>query len=170
MKIARLFTSPGENVYDRFEYTLRSSVLRNPDGSKVFELNDIEVPKHWSQVAADILAQKYFRKTGVPQRDADGKVLLDGEGRPVTGSERSIREVVHRLAGCWKDWGEKNRYFDSSDDAEAFYDEVAYMLLRQMGAPNSPQWFNTGLNFAYGIDGPAQGHFYVDPDRENHGV
>ena len=163
MKIARLFTSPGENVYDRFEYTLRSSVLRNPDGSKVFELNDIEVPKHWSQVAADILAQKYFRKTGVPQRDADGKVLLDGEGRPVTGSERSIREVVHRLAGCWKDWGEKNRYFDSSDDAEAFYDEVDYMLLRQMGAPNSPQWFNTGLNFAYGIDGPAQGHFYVDP-------
>ncbi len=163
MKIARLFTSPGENVYDRFEYTLRSSVLRNPDGSKVFELNDIEVPKHWSQVAADILAQKYFRKTGVPRRDADGNAVLDETGQPVTGSERSIKEVVHRLAGCWKEWGEKNRYFDSPDDAQAFYDEVAYMLLRQMGAPNSPQWFNTGLNFAYGIDGPAQGHFYVDP-------
>lgn len=163
MKIARLFTSPGENVYDRFEYTLRSSVLRNPDGSKVFELNDIEVPKHWSQVAADILAQKYFRKTGVPRRDADGNAVLDETGQPVTGSERSIKEVVHRLAGCWKEWGEKNRYFDSPDDAHAFYDEVAYMLLRQMGAPNSPQWFNTGLNFAYGIDGPAQGHFYVDP-------
>ncbi|MBM3163204.1 MAG: vitamin B12-dependent ribonucleotide reductase [Chlorobi bacterium] len=163
MKISRFFTSPGENVYDRFEYTLRSSVLRNPDGSKVFEMNDIEVPKHWSQVAADILAQKYFRKTGVPLRDAEGKVLLDGEGRPVTGSERSVREVVHRLAGCWRAWGEKNGYFDSSEDAGAFYDEVAYMLLRQMGAPNSPQWFNTGLNFAYGIDGPAQGHFYVDP-------
>lgn len=163
MKIARLFTSPGENVYDRFEYTLRSSVLRNPDGSKVFELNDIEVPKHWSQVAADILAQKYFRKTGVPRRDADGNAVLDETGQPVTGSERSIKEVVHRLAGCWKEWGEKNRYFDSADDAQAFYDEVAYMLLRQMGAPNSPQWFNTGLNFAYGIDGPAQGHFYVDP-------
>lgn len=163
MKIARLFTSPGENVYDRFEYTLRSSVLRNPDGSKVFELNDIEVPKHWSQVAADILAQKYFRKTGVPRRDAAGNAVLDETGQPVTGSERSIKEVVHRLAGCWKEWGEKNRYFDSPDDAQAFYDEVAYMLLRQMGAPNSPQWFNTGLNFAYGIDGPAQGHFYVDP-------
>lgn len=163
MKIARLFTSPGENVYDRFEYTLRSSVLRNTDGSKVFELNDIEVPKHWSQVAADILAQKYFRKTGVPRRDAAGNAVLDETGNPVTGSERSIKEVVHRLAGCWKEWGEKNRYFDSADDAQAFYDEVAYMLLRQMGAPNSPQWFNTGLNFAYGIDGPAQGHYYVDP-------
>ncbi len=158
-----MFTSPGENVYDRFEYTLRSSMLRNTDGSKVFEMNDIEVPKHWSQVAADILAQKYFRKTGVIRRDADGNVLLDEHGRPVTGSESSIREVVHRLAGCWREWGENNRYFDTPDDAQAFYDEVAYMLLRQMGAPNSPQWFNTGLNFAYGIDGPAQGHFYVDP-------
>lgn len=158
-----MFTSPGENVYDRFEYTLRSSVLRNTDGSKVFEMNDIEVPKHWSQVAADILAQKYFRKTGVPRCDAEGRVLLDEHGRPVTGSERSIKEVVHRLAGCWREWGENNRYFDTPDDARAFYDEVAYMLLRQMGAPNSPQWFNTGLNFAYGIDGPAQGHFYVDP-------
>lgn len=163
MKISRLFTASGENVYDRFDYTLRTSVLRNPDGSKVFELNDIEVPAHWSQVAADILAQKYFRKTGVPQRDAQGNPVLDETGQPVTGSERSIKEVVHRLAGCWREWGEKNRYFDTPEDAQAFYDEVAYMLLSQMGAPNSPQWFNTGLNFAYGIDGPAQGHFYVDP-------
>lgn len=163
MKISRLFTASGENVYDRFDYTLRTSVLRNPDGSKVFELNDIEVPAHWSQVAADILAQKYFRKTGVPQRDAQGNPVLDETGQPVTGSERSIKEVVHRLAGCWREWGEKHRYFDSPEDAQAFYDEVAYMLLSQMGAPNSPQWFNTGLNFAYGIDGPAQGHFYVDP-------
>jgi len=163
VKISRLFTTPGENVYDRFEYTTRSSVLRNPDGSKVFEMTDIEVPKQWSQVAADILAQKYFRKTGIPQRDERGEILLDSEGRPVTGSEHSIREVVHRMAGCWRDWGEKNRYFDTPDDAQAFYDEVAFMILRQMGAPNSPQWFNTGLNFAYGTTGPAQGHFYVDP-------
>ena len=163
MKVSRLFTSPGENVFDRFDYAFRSSVLRNPDGSKVFEMNNIEVPKQWSQVAADILAQKYFRKTGIPLYDAEGVALIDSEGKPVTGSEHSIRQVVHRMAGCWKDWGEKNRYFDTPDDAAAFYDEVAFMMLKQMAAPNSPQWFNTGLNFAYGTTGPAQGHFYVDP-------
>jgi len=164
MKISRLFTNPGENVYDRFEYTQRSSVLRNPDGSKVFEMNDVEVPKQWSQVAADILAQKYFRKTGVPLRNEQGSVVTDSEGKPVTGSEHSIKQVVHRMAGCWREWGEKNRYFDTPDDAQAFYDEVAFMILKQMGAPNSPQWFNTGLHFAYGTTGPAQGHFYVDPE------
>jgi ribonucleoside-diphosphate reductase alpha chain len=164
MKIPRLFTTPGENVYDRFEYTQRTSVLRNPDGSKVFEMNDIEVPKQWSQVAADILAQKYFRKTGVPQRDEQGNIVTGKDGRPVTGSEHSIRQVVHRMAGCWKEWGEKYRYFDTPEDAQAFYDEVAYMLLGQMAAPNSPQWFNTGLKYAYGIDGPAQGHYYVDQE------
>ena len=162
MKISRLFTSSGENVYDRFEYTTRASVLRNTDGSKVFEMTDIEVPQQWSQVAADILAQKYFRKTGIPQRDEKGNVLTDSEGNPVTGSEHSIKQVVHRMAGCWRDWGEKNNYFDTPDDAQAFYDEVAFMIIKQMGAPNSPQWFNTGLNFAYGTTGPAQGHFYVD--------
>jgi len=164
MKIARLFTSPGENVYDRFDYTLRTSVLRNPDGSKVFEMNDVEVPVSWSQVAADILAQKYFRKTGVPQRDGEGNLMIGEDGRPVTGSENSIKQVAHRLVGCWQDWGKKHNYFDSDEDAQAFYDEVVYMLLAQMAAPNSPQWFNTGLQFAYGINGPAQGHFYVDPE------
>ncbi len=164
MKISRLFTSPGENVFDRFDYAFRSSVLRNPDGSKVFEMNNIEVPKQWSQVAADILAQKYFRKTGIPLYNEHGAAVTDSEGNPVTGSEHSIRQVVHRMAGCWRDWGEKNRYFDTPDDAAAFYDEVAFMILKQMAAPNSPQWFNTGLNFAYGTTGPAQGHFYVDPE------
>jgi ribonucleoside-diphosphate reductase alpha chain len=162
MKIARLFTSPGENVYDRFEYTQRTSVLRNTDGSKVFEMNDVEVPVAWSQVAADILAQKYFRKTGVPQRDAEGNLIIGADGLPVTGSENSLKQVVHRMVGCWQDWGKRHNYFDTDDDAQAFYDEVAYMLLAQMAAPNSPQWFNTGLQFAYDINGPAQGHFYVD--------
>ncbi|HWQ25810.1 MAG TPA: LAGLIDADG family homing endonuclease [Chlorobaculum sp.] len=164
MKINRLFTSPGENVYDRFEYTQRTSVLRNPDGSKVFEMNDVEVPVSWSQVAADILAQKYFRKTGVPQRDANGNIVTDSDGRPVTGSEHSIKQVVHRMVGCWQEWGRNYKYFDTPEDAQAFYDEVAYMLLAQMAAPNSPQWFNTGLQYAYGINGPAQGHFYVDQE------
>ncbi len=164
MKISRLFTTAGENVFDRFEYAFRSSVLRNPDGSKVFEMNNVEVPRQWSQVASDILAQKYFRKTGIPLYDEKGAPVTDSEGNVVTGSEHSIRQVVHRMAGCWKDWGEKNRYFDTPDDASAFYDEVAFMMLKQMAAPNSPQWFNTGLNFAYGTTGPAQGHFYVDPE------
>lgn len=164
MKIQRRFTRAGVSPYDMFEYTRRSSVLRNPDGSVVFEMHDIEVPAHWSQVATDILAQKYFRKAGVPQYSDDGQVLLDAEGKPVLGSERSIKQVVHRLAGCWTDWGKRYGYFDSDDDAQAFYDELVYMLLAQMAAPNSPQWFNTGLAWAYGITGSPQGHYYVEPE------
>ncbi|MCS6809404.1 MAG: vitamin B12-dependent ribonucleotide reductase [Bacteroidota bacterium] len=164
MKIQRRFTQAGVNVYDMFEYTQRTSTLRNPDGSVVFQMSNIEVPKHWSQVATDILAQKYFRKAGVPQTDADGRPIKDESGRQCTGSEHSIKQVVHRLAGCWRSWGEKYGYFTTHDDAQAFYDETAYMLLRQMAAPNSPQWFNTGLYYAYGIAGKSQGHFYVDPD------
>ncbi len=166
MKIQRRFTRTGVNVFDHFEYTYRTSTLRNTDGSVVFQMNDIEVPKHWSQVATDILAQKYFRKAGVPQTDAGGQPILDEQGKQVLGAERSIKQVAHRLAGCWRFWGEKYGYFDSADDAQAFYDEAAYMLLRQMAAPNSPQWFNTGLNFAYNITGKSQGHFYVDPDSK----
>jgi len=163
MKITRRFTKAGQNVYDQFEYTYRSSTLRNPDGSVVFEMHGIEVPKAWSQVATDILAQKYFRKAGVPQVDANGAPVLDENGQPVLGAERSLRQVVHRLAGCWTHWGKEHGYFDTDEDASAFYDENAYMLMKQMAAPNSPQWFNTGLAWAYNITGPAQGHYYVDP-------
>ncbi len=166
MKIERRFTTSGTSPYDLVQYTHRSSVLRNPDGSTVFQMDDIEVPARWSQVATDILAQKYFRKAGVPVADERGNAVVDDKGNPVTGPERSVRQVVHRLAGCWRFWGEKYGYFDSADDAQAFYDEIAYMLLNQMSAPNSPQWFNTGLNFAYGITGNAQGHYYVDPDTK----
>lgn len=164
MRVARKFTSANENVYDKFSYRLRESLLKNPDGKVVFQMEDVEVPERWSQVATDILAQKYFRRAGVPQTDAQGNVETDSNGNPVLGRERSIRQVVHRLVGCWRWWGEKYGYFDTADDAQAFYDEVAYMLLNQMAAPNSPQWFNTGLNWAYGITGGSQGHYYVDPD------
>jgi len=166
MKIARRFTAAGTTAFEQFTYTRRSSILRNPDGSVVFQMDDIEVPKQWSQVATDILAQKYFRKAGVPQVDENGKPLLDESGNQVLGPERSVKQVVHRLAGCWRWWGEKYNYFDTAEDAAAFYDEISYMLLKQMAAPNSPQWFNTGLAFAYGIHGSAQGHHYVDPDTE----
>ncbi|GIV56891.1 MAG: transcriptional regulator [Candidatus Kapaibacterium sp.] len=164
MKIHRRFTQAGKSPYDMFEYTTRSSVLRNPDGSVVFQMDGIEVPVHWSQVATDILAQKYFRRAGVPQYDEHGNLLRDSEGNPILGSERSVKQVVHRLVGCWTDWGKRYGYFDSDDDAQAFYDELAYMLLAQMAAPNSPQWFNTGLAWAYGITGSPQGHYYVEPE------
>ena len=164
MRITRRYTRAGQSVYDQFEYTYRSSVLRNPDGSVVFEMHDIEVPKGWSQVATDILAQKYFRKAGVPQVDRDGRPILDEDGTQIMGPERSARQVVHRLAGCWADWGKRHGYFDGDEDGQAFYDETAYMLMAQIAAPNSPQWFNTGLAWAYSITGPAQGHYYVDPE------
>jgi ribonucleoside-diphosphate reductase alpha chain len=163
MKIPRWFTRPGQSAYDCFTYTKRSSIIRNPDGSVVFELHDIEVPVHWSQMATDILAQKYFRKAGVPQCREDGSPVLNPDGSPVLGGERSIRQVVHRMVGCWREWGEQHGYFDSSEDAQNYYDEMSFTLLQQMAAPNSPQWFNTGLAFAYGITGHPQGHFYCEP-------
>ncbi len=166
MNIPRRFTRQGFSPYSQFEYTERSSILRNTNGSVVFQMDNIEVPIQWSQVATDILAQKYFRRAGVPQRDAEGNPMLDENGSQKLGRESSIKQVAHRLAGCWTDWARRYKYFDSSADADAFYDEVAYMLLRQMVAPNSPQWFNTGLQYAYGITGSPQGHYYVDPDTQ----
>ena len=126
-------------------------------------MENIEVPETWSQVAVDILAQKYFRKAGVPQKDISGETIRDSKGDPETGSESDARQVFHRMAGCWRSWGEKYGYFESEKDAENFFDEMRYMLAQQIAAPNSPQWFNTGLNFAYNITGPANGHYYVDP-------
>ncbi|HVT88785.1 MAG TPA: LAGLIDADG family homing endonuclease [Tepidisphaeraceae bacterium] len=163
MKIARRFTKPGQDVYSTVEWETRTSRISNPDGSVVFEMNDAEIPRQWSQLATDIMVSKYFRKAGVPQIDSTGHVERDENGNARTGPEKSAKQVIHRLAGCWRWWGETHGYFDTSEDAQAFYDELAYMLLHQMCAPNSPQWFNTGLNFAYGITGPAQGHYYCDP-------
>jgi ribonucleoside-diphosphate reductase alpha chain len=143
-------------------FVQRTSEIRNPDGTVVFRQENVTVPSTWSSVATDVLAQKYFRRKGVPQKAADGTPLLQ-DGKPVLGGEHDAREVFHRLAGCWRHWGETHGYFDTAEDAQAFYDEMCRMLAEQRGAPNSPQWFNTGLHFAYGIDGPAQGHFFVDP-------
>ena len=150
----------------------RSSTIRNPNGSVVFEMKDVMVPSGWSQVAVDILAQKYFRRAGVPSRlvhvHEDGipswiqRSKAEGHDTP-TGGETDSRQVFHRLAGCWTYWGWKGKYFSSEADARAFYDEVCFMLAAQMAAPNSPQWFNTGLHWAYGIEGPPQGHTFVNP-------
>lgn len=163
MKFDRRFTQEGKSPYDLFTYTFRTSAIKNTDGSKVFEMNNVEVPTFWSQVATDILAQKYFRKTGVPLKDDSNAPILDEKGNQVLGSENSIKQVAHRLAGTWRSWGENHNYFDSPKDAQIFYDELVYMLINQMAAPNSPQWFNTGLAWAYGITGNEQGHYYVDP-------
>ena len=154
LSISRYFTKKGESPFDAYQYEQRTSVIRNPSGELVFEMNNVEVPKSWSQVATDVLAQKYFRKTGVPQEDGS------------LGGENSIKQVAHRLADTWKAWGEKYGYFATAQDAQAFYDELAYMITGQYAAPNSPQWFNTGLHHTYGIEGKPQGHYYVDPETE----
>ena len=178
MRIERRFTKDGQSPYADIEFRLTTSEIRNPDGSVVFKADNVEVPAFWSQVAADVLAQKYFRKAGVPARlkkveeetvpsflwrsvaDDDALAALPEKERIV--GETSAKQVFDRLAGTWTYWGWKGGYFDSDADAQAFFDEQRYMLAMQMVAPNSPQWFNTGLHWAYGIDGPSQGHYYVD--------
>ncbi|MFW5653749.1 MAG: vitamin B12-dependent ribonucleotide reductase, partial [Planctomycetota bacterium] len=164
MRIERRFTTAGEDVFSTVTWAKRSCRITQSDGSVVFEMKDAEVPASWSQLATDIMVSKYFRKAGVPQVDENGEPVRRGDGSIVTGPERSARQVIHRLCGCWKHWGETHGYFDSADDAQAFYDELAHMLLHQHAAPNSPQWFNTGLNWAYGLTGPAQGHYVPDPE------
>ncbi len=154
LKFERHFTQAGKSPYDQYEFELRSSVIRNPGGDVVFERQNVEVPKAWSQVATDILAQKYFRRTGVPQPDG------------TLGAETSLKQVAHRLADCWRGWGQSHGYFASPEDGQVFYDELVYMILGQHAAPNSPQWFNTGLFSAYGITGEPQGHYYVDPKTD----
>jgi ribonucleoside-diphosphate reductase alpha chain len=179
MRIERRNTTAGQSPYARIDFRLTTSEIRNPDGSVVFRLENVEVPGFWSQVASDVLAQKYFRKAGVAARlkkveeetvpswlwrsvpDTEALSLLPENERYV--SELSAKQVFDRLAGCWTYWGWKGKYFSSEEDASAFFDELRFMLAKQMVAPNSPQWFNTGLHWAYGVDGPGQGHYYVDP-------
>ena len=164
MRVNRRFTRAEGSPYEGMRFVKRASEIRNPDGSLVFAMDDVTVPEHWSQVAVDVLVQKYFRKAGVPLVDDNGTAKLDENGAPLTGSEKDARQVFDRLAGCWTHWGREHGYFDSDEDAEAFEDELRHMLANQMCAPNSPQWFNTGLHWAYGIAGPAQGHWYADPE------
>ena len=178
MRIERRYTKDGQSAYADIKFRLTTSEIRNPDGSVVFKLDNVEVPDFWSQVASDVLAQKYFRKAGVPARlkkveensvpsflwrsvaDEEQLALLPEKERYI--GEQTSQQVFDRLAGTWTYWGWKGGYFDSDEDAHAFFDELRYMLAAQICAPNSPQWFNTGLHWAYGIDGPSQGHYYVD--------
>ncbi len=178
MQIKRYFTTAGKDPLSSIKFVKRKSEIKNPDGSLVFRMDDVVIPEQWSQVATDILAQKYFRKAGIPKllikineegipewlqpSKADDIKLKELPEEDHFTSEKDARQVFHRLAGCWTYWGWKGDYFNSEEDAKCFYDELVYMLANQFAAPNSPQWFNTGLNWAYGITGPSQGHFYVD--------
>jgi ribonucleoside-diphosphate reductase alpha chain len=146
----RHFTKEGISPFEMFEYDYRTSVIKNTTGEIVFQMDNVEVPQQWSQIATDILAQKYFRKAGVPQPDGS------------TGRETSIKQVAHRMAHCWRVWGERNNYFATEKDAQIFYEELIYTILNQACVPNSPQWFNTGLHEVYGITGKPQGHYFVD--------
>jgi len=166
LRVERRFTEAGLDPYLNIEWGTRDSRITNPDGSIVFEMIGVEVPTAWSQVAADIIVSKYFRKAGVPQMDADGNPVVDADGNPVTGPEQSSRQVFDRLAETWRHWGELKGYFASSDDAQAFEDELKFMLATQTAAPNSPQWFNTGIFHKYGITGPEQGFWFVDDETE----
>ena len=178
MKITRHYTIPNANPLDTIQFEKRISEIKNPDGTIVFRMDDVLVPSSWSQVATDIITQKYFRKAGIPvylkkkkEKDIpewlqvsvpDEEKLKKLPENERFRSEKNAAEVFHRLSGCWTYWGWKGKYFDTEEDAHAFYDELMYMFASQLSAPNSPQWFNTGLNWAYGISGPSQGHFYVD--------
>ncbi|MDE3080093.1 MAG: vitamin B12-dependent ribonucleotide reductase [Paracoccaceae bacterium] len=178
MKIERKFTAAGQDAYSGMAFTTTVSEIRNPDGKVIFRNEAVEVPEGWSQVASDVLAQKYFRKAGVPaalkrvrekgvpeflwRSVPDEAALADLPADKRYGGETSAKQVFTRLAGAWAYWGWKGGYFTTEADARAYFDEMQVMLARQMAAPNSPQWFNTGLHWAYGIDGPSQGHFYVD--------
>ena len=150
LRFQRRFTKENVSPFDMFEYDYRTSVIKNPTGEVLFEMKDVEVPKQWSQIATDIIAQKYFRKAGIPQPDGS------------LGRETSAKQVAHRMANCWRVWGERNGYFNSEKDAQVFYEELVYSILKQACVPNSPQWFNTGLHESYGITGKPQGHYYVD--------
>ncbi|MHC4970898.1 MAG: adenosylcobalamin-dependent ribonucleoside-diphosphate reductase [Planctomycetota bacterium] len=178
MKIERRFTQAGKDPYDGIRFVERTSRIVEPDGRVVFECEGVVVPEFWSQVATDVLAQKYFRKAGVPSRlrtisekgvpnwlwrsvpDTAALNRLTPDER--VGMEKDCRQVFHRMAGCWTYWALKEGYFDTKADARAYYDEMCHMLAHQRAAPNSPQWFNTGLHWAYGINGPAQGHYFAD--------
>ena len=178
MRVKRYYTTEGLSAYEKIEFKTANSEIRNPDGSLVFRLEGIRVPANWSQVACDVLAQKYFRKAGVPveripveergvpgwlwRHKADDVAMERLAPSKRFGPETDACQVFDRLAGAWTYWGWKGGYFDTASDARSFFDEMRFMLASQMCAPNSPQWFNTGLHWAYGIDGPAQGHFYVD--------
>jgi ribonucleoside-diphosphate reductase alpha chain len=172
LKIQKIFTKNCCDAYDNIKFKNAQSVLKNLDGSVAKESAELIVPEHWSSIAIDVLARNYIRKKGISKHLK--KVYEIGipewlqRSEPDTThkyedtQETDSRKVFDRLAGTWTYWGFKEGYFDSEQDARNYFDEMRYMLAMQYGAPNSPQWFNTGLHWAYGIAGAPQGHYYFD--------
>lgn len=172
MQVARYFTQEGASPYEGINFVARTSEIKKLDGSHVFRMENVIVPETWGQAETDVLAQKYFRRRGCNHEFSSsvnhssfsaGRIQVDAQG----DFETDLRQTVHRMVGCWTAWGKSYGYFNTPADAQAFYDELSYMIATQMAAPNSPQWFNTGLNWAYGISGQAQGHYYVDPATQS---
>lgn len=179
MKIERHFTAHHSSPYEGIAFVERQSELRQVDGSCLYHADHLEMPASFSQVATDIIAQKYFRKAGiaavlkrVPEEGVpewlwrqvpDEAALEDLPEADRMVGEREARKLFDRMAGCWTYFGWTLGYFDDEVSARAYYDEMRYMLAHQIAAPNSPQWFNTGLYWAYGIEGTAQGHWFCDP-------
>ncbi len=139
MKIEPYFTSDLKDPYEGVEFKEYSY------GDFIFT-----APGHWSQTAVDIVIRKYRRKTPLPN-------LPQGES--------DIRQIFHRLTLCWAKWAKKSGLITHKSDLKIFKDELTYMLVHQMAAPNSPQWFNTGLYEAYGLKGEAHGHFYCEKTK-----
>ncbi|WP_036766981.1 adenosylcobalamin-dependent ribonucleoside-diphosphate reductase [Parvularcula oceani] len=163
--IPRLFSDPARSV----PYSERRAT-RARSGQGAVEEETVSVPEGWSQVATDILASKYLRKAGVPSAslpvDEDGvpdwlRRAAPAEGADL-GGEDDARAVFERMAGAWTYHGWKQGLFAEEDEARAFRDELVAMLEQQVAAPNSPQWFNTGLSWAYGIASSGGGHYRFD--------
>ena len=154
--IRRRFTKalegrPDLTVYDLFKYKTVDVVLKDWQSGKVIcDMRGLEFPVSYSQNACDIIASKYFRKAGVPNG---------------YGYERSMKEIVHRMVGFWTA-AALDEGLISKENMDIFYDELAYLILDQRMAPNSPQWFNTGLKMFYDISKEPEGHYYYDIEQD----
>ena len=140
LSISRRFTKEGQDPFWSTTYEIRGGV---------------EVPRHWSMAATDIISEQYLQKSGVPQKNADGTSQVHADGLPVLGSETSLKQVIHRIVGNWRAAGEQNKYFASARDAASFYDEVVFMILHQMATPSAEQWVRGGVLWAYGTENPS---------------
>ncbi|MCZ6531410.1 MAG: vitamin B12-dependent ribonucleotide reductase [SAR324 cluster bacterium] len=144
MAFVRHFSVEGTNPLDAVKFVRRRSEISEPNGKVVFEMDDVEVPESWTQLATDIVVSKYFRKAGVPRIER----------------ETSVEQVIYRIAHSIRVAGEESGYFNTPGDAEVFEDELTLLLVTQHGAFNSPVWFNCGLYQEYGISGsPGNWHY-----------
>lgn len=143
-----LETNKDLTVYDLFQWKKVDVILKDyKKGTVLVDMKDLEFPIHYSQNACDIIASKYFKRALVPNE---------------VGYENSLRMVAHRLVNFWCESLKDEGLITTDEEFTILYDELVYCFLNQMYAPNSPQWFNTGLKLSYDITGEHQGHSYYD--------